>query len=189
MYTCIMDNIPLLAFVGLLLAQTGGEYAAMAHTGTLRRKHKREWTCYAVAIPFKAMLAASIVEHISSQTQPSAAAVASGIFLAVAGIIVRIRGHIELDGAFSQYVEKSAGQKLVQSGMYSKIRHPMYAGSILLFIGMPLVVAAAWTWIFSAFGIIGIFVRIRKEEAFLVEELAGYKEYAENTWRLLPYVY
>jgi protein-S-isoprenylcysteine O-methyltransferase Ste14 len=65
----------------------------------------------------------------------------------------------------------------------------MCVGSILLFIGMRLVVAATWAWIFSALGMVGIIVRIRKEEAFLATELAGYEEYTENTWRLLPYVY
>jgi protein-S-isoprenylcysteine O-methyltransferase Ste14 len=184
-----MDSVPLLAFIGLLLVQAGGEYAAMLRTGTLRRKHKRDWTYYAVAIPFKAMVAASILEHMSSHTEPPVPAVIAGSLLAAGGIIVRVRGHLELDGAFSQYVEKSVGQELVQSGMYTKIRHPMCVGSILLFIGMRLVVAATWAWIFSALGMVGIIVRIRKEEAFLATELAGYKEYAENTWRLLPYVY
>jgi len=184
-----MDNIPLYLFAALLLAQAAGEYAAMLRTRTLRRKHKREWTYYAVVIPFKAMIAASIVEHVSSQTQPSVSAVIAGSLLAAGGVIVRVRGHLELNGAFSQYVEKSAGQKLVESGMYVKIRHPMYVGSILLFIGMPLVIGATWAWIFSVLGMVGIIIRIRKEEAFLTKELAGYREYAQRTWRLLPYVY
>lgn len=184
-----MGSFSFYAFVGLLLAQAGGEYAAMARTGTLGRKHKREWTYYVVAIPFKAMIAASIVEHVSTRTQPAMPAVIAGILLAAAGITVRVCGHMQLNGAFSQYVEKRPGQRLVQSGMYTKIRHPMYVGSILLFIGMPLVVGVTWPWIFSALGIGGILLRIRKEEDFLATELVGYREYMRNTWRLLPYVF
>lgn len=184
-----MGSIPLFAFVGLLLAEVAGEYAAMARTETLWRKHEREWTFYVVAIPFKAMIAASIVEHISTHTQPSIPAVISGSLLAAAGIVVRVCGHLQLNGAFSQYVEKRPGQRLVQSGMYTKIRHPMYVGSIFLFIGMPLVVAAKWAWVLSAVGMVGIIFRIRKEETFLARELVGYREYMRNTWRLLPYVF
>jgi protein-S-isoprenylcysteine O-methyltransferase Ste14 len=184
-----MSNLALFAFVGLLLGQIVAEYSAMLHTRTLRRKHKREWTYYAVAVPFKGMIAAAIVECISSRTQPPVATVIAGSLLTAAGIIVRVWGHLELDGAFSPYVETLAGQRLVQSGMYAKVRHPIYLGSILLFIGMPLVLAATWAWIFSALGMVGIIIRIRKEEAFLAMELPGYQDYIQNTWRLVPYVY
>ena len=184
-----LANIPLFAFGGLLLGQTLAEYAAMLRTGTLRRKHRREWTYYAVAIPFKAMLGATIAEHIGLQTHPTSTMVAAGSILAAGGIIVRVRAHLELDGAFSQYVEKSESQRLVQSGMYAKIRHPMYIGSILLFAGMPLVLAARWAWIFSGLGMVGIIIRIRKEEDFLVRELPGYREYTQRTWRLMPHMY
>ena len=184
-----MGNIPLCTLVGLLLADAVGEYAAMLRTGTLWRKHKREWTYFAVAIPFKAMIAVSLVESISARTQPSVAAWIAGSLLATAGIIIRVCGHLQLDGAFSQYVEKGPGQKLVQSGMYTSIRHPMYVGTILLFIGMPLVVGVTWAWILSALGMGGVLLRIRKEEHFLSAELSGYSEYMRNTWCLLPYVY
>jgi protein-S-isoprenylcysteine O-methyltransferase Ste14 len=182
-------SVSLIIFLGLLFAQGGGEYVAMKRTGTLWRKHKREWTYYTVVIPYKAMLAASIFEHISFHTQPSLPAIVVGSCLAIGGIIIRVRGHLELDGAFSPYVEKSPGQKIVTSGLYKRIRHPMYLGTILLFVSMPLIVSANWAWIFSVLSVIGIIVRIQKEEAFLSSEFAGYKEYAEKTWRLLPHIY
>jgi protein-S-isoprenylcysteine O-methyltransferase Ste14 len=112
-----------------------------------------------------------------------------GSLLSVAGIWVRVWGHLDLDGAFSQYVEKSEGQVLVHSGMYAKIRHPMYVGTVLLFVGVPLVLAARFAWLFSALGLIGLVVRIQKEEVFLIEELPGYRKYAKRTWRLAPYIY
>lgn len=161
----------------------------MIRTGTFRKKHKREWTCYAVAIPGKAMIVASILEYNYTHAEPSVIAVIAGSFLVIVGIVIRVRGHMELNGAFSPYVGKSAEQELVQSGMYRNIRHPMYIGSILLYIGMPLILLPTWAWCFSAIGMVGILLRIRKEEAFLIEELVGYKEYTERTWRLLPFVY
>jgi len=184
-----MNNIPLITFCILLIGGGLAEYTAMMYTGTLKRKHTKEWTCYAVVIPYKAMLCATIIEHIILKTHPAMALTITGGIIALIGIIIRVRGHIELNGAFSQYVEKTENQQIVQTGMYARIRHPMYIGSILLFIGMPLVLAATWAWIFSVAGIVGIFIRIRKEEKFLAQELPGYREYMEKTWRLVPHIF
>ena len=65
----------------------------------------------------------------------------------------------------------------------------MYVGSILLFLGLPLALAAESAWLFSTLGLAGIRLRIHKEEAFLIRELPGYREYTQKTWRLEPHVY
>ncbi len=184
-----MNDYPLIVFVALLLAQSLAEFAAMLRTGTLRRKHKREWTYCTVAIPFKATLGVAILEHLYLGTHPTAPMVVVGALAAIAATVIRVVGHFQLAGAFSQYVEKREGQRLIQSGLYATIRHPMYIGSILLFLGMPLVLAARWAWICAALGLVGIFLRIHKEEAFLTRELPGYREYKEKTWRLIPHIY
>lgn len=184
-----MIEAPFVVFLALLLGQMAAEYSAMLWTGALRRKHRREWTCYAVALPFKAMICAAIVEHVVLHTQPAMIAIVAGSVLAGAGIVIRAVGHFELGSGFSPYVEKGEGQKLVESGMYARIRHPMYTGSILIFLGMPLVLAVWSAWLFSALGLAGILIRMRKEEAFLSKELPGYREYLKKTWRLVPYIY
>jgi protein-S-isoprenylcysteine O-methyltransferase Ste14 len=184
-----VNDIPLFASAGLVLAQALGEYLAMLRTGTLRRKHKREWTYHAVVVPFKVMVAATLVEHLARHTRPTTAMVVAGSLFGALGIILRVRGHLALEGAFSQYVELSENQRLAQSGLYATIRHPMYVGTILLSIGTPLVLAATWAWIFSALTLLGLLVRIRKEEAFLARQLPGYQEYMRRTWRLVPYLY
>ena len=115
-----MNDTPLITFVGLMLAETLAEYFAMLRTGTLRRKQKWEWTYYAVAFPFKAMVGAAVAEHIAIHTRPTVLMVVAGSLLAAAGIAIRVQCHFELAGAFSQYVEKSEGHRLVQSGMYAR---------------------------------------------------------------------
>ena len=105
------------------------------------------------------------------------------------GTIFRVWCHFELDGAFSPYIEKTKNQRIIRSGLYAKVRHPMYIGSILNCIGPPLILAAKWAWCFSILGIIGIIIRIYKEEAFLAKEFPGYLEYMSKTWRLIPYIY
>ena len=184
-----MNDYPLAVFIALLLGQGIAEYAAMLRTGTLKRKRKREWTYYVVAVPYKAMFLAAIVEHIEFGTHPTTPMMLAGIFLATAGIAVRVVCHLELAGAFSQYVQKFEGQKLIHSGMYATIRHPMYLGVILLLVGMPLVLAVRFTWLLCPIGLVGLIIRIRKEEALLIRELPGYREYTERTWRLVPHIY
>ncbi len=184
-----MTDYPLFVFVGLVLGQAIAEFTAMLHTGTLKRKHKREWTYYGVVAPFKAMLVAAMAEHLGHDTQPVTTIMLAGVVLATVGITIRVMCHYELAGAFSQYVEKREGQELIQTGLYAVIRHPMYVGSILLFAGLPLVLAVRWTWLFSILGWVGIMIRIHKEEVFLIQELPGYREYAERTWCLIPHIY
>lgn len=176
-------------FLGLLLGDAVAEYAAMLRTGTLRRKHRREWTYYAVSIPYRAMFATALIEYVSLQTRPAPTFLIVGTLLATTGIVIRVRGHLELKGAFSPYVEKSEDQKLVQSGMYATIRHPMYVGANLLFVGMPMVLGAKWAWLFSALALAGVIVRIHREEEFLTREFPDYADYIQRTWRLLPHIY
>jgi protein-S-isoprenylcysteine O-methyltransferase Ste14 len=184
-----MSTTPLLVFSAVVLAQSLGESLAMWRTGTLRRPHQREWTYYAVAVPYKLMIASSLLEHLQRHTVPSPLMLASGSVLAVTGILIRVACHLELAGAFSPYVERSAGQRLVQSGLYRRVRHPMYVGSILLAVGTPLIVAATLAWLFTAATLVGLLLRIHKEEAFLATEFPEYRAYMEKTSRLVPGVY
>lgn len=182
-------QITLWIFVALVLGQMLAEYVAMLRTGTLRRKHQREWTYLAVAIPYKAMIAAALVECLGRSTRPSLTMVCAGALLSLAGIAIRVRGHFDLAGAFSAYVETSENHQLIRSGMYARVRHPMYVGSILLFVGLPLVLGAKVAWIFSALGIVGALIRIPREEAFLQRIFPEYRDYMQHTWRLFPYIY
>jgi protein-S-isoprenylcysteine O-methyltransferase Ste14 len=84
-------------------------------------------------------------------------------------------------------IQIAEGQKVISTGPYSVVRHPMYAGALLLLIGMPL---ALGSW----YGLLGILLvlpvliwRLLDEERFLCRNLPGYSEYAAKVrWRLLP---
>ncbi len=87
-------------------------------------------------------------------------------------------------------IQTDRGQTVVTSGPYHTIRHPMYLGIIVLFLGLPLALASFYALIPGL--LIGILfvIRTAKEDAMLQEELAGYKEYAGQVrWRLVPGVY
>ena len=82
------------------------------------------------------------------------------------------------------------GQKVVSTGLYGVVRHPMYFATILLFMSMPLVLGSLVSFIvFLAYPFI-IAARIKNEEEVLSRELDGYEEYKQKVkYRLLPFLW
>ena len=87
----------------------------------------------------------------------------------------------------SRVIEVEKGQKVIQSGPYRLVRHPMYLGAILMYVASPLALGSYWAVIPAIF-IIPIFIaRILNEESVLAKELEGYSEYKLITrYRLIP---
>lgn len=77
----------------------------------------------------------------------------------------------------SRTIEVQENQKVIDTGLYGIVRHPMYSATVLLFLSMPLVLGSVYSFIiFLAYPLI-IAKRIKGEEEFLEKELTGYKEY------------
>jgi protein-S-isoprenylcysteine O-methyltransferase Ste14 len=86
--------------------------------------------------------------------------------------------------------QEERGQKVIDTGVYSHVRHPMYSGAVLLMIGMPLWLESDAGVIFALLPVAILAVRILIEEAFLTRELAGYEDYTKRVrWRLIPFVW
>ena len=90
----------------------------------------------------------------------------------------------------SRTIEVQKNQKVIDTGLYGIVRHPMYSATVILFLAMPLVLGSLISLvIFLAYPFL-IAQRIKHEEAFLEKELAGYREYKEKVkYRLIPYVW
>ena len=90
----------------------------------------------------------------------------------------------------SRTIEIQENQKVVDTGLYGIVRHPMYSATLILFLSMPLVLGSLISFvIFLAYPLI-IARRIKKEEEFLEKELEGYKEYKHKVkYRLIPFVW
>jgi protein-S-isoprenylcysteine O-methyltransferase Ste14 len=83
-----------------------------------------------------------------------------------------------------------AGQKVVSTGLYGIVRHPMYSGALLLLVGTPLALGSFWGLLALIPVPIGLAYRILDEERALTNELAGYREYMQDVrYRLMPYVW
>ena len=90
----------------------------------------------------------------------------------------------------SRTIEVQVYQKVVDTGLYGIVRHPMYAATLILFLTMPLVLASPWAFVIMLFYIPVIDKRIRNEEMVLEEGLEGYKEYKKRVrYKVVPFVW
>ncbi len=87
----------------------------------------------------------------------------------------------------SRVVEVEQGQRVVTTGPYSIVRHPMYLGVLIMFFSTPVALGSWWALV-PAVPLVAVLVaRIRNEERLLVKELEGYKDYTQATrYRLIP---
>lgn len=100
-------------------------------------------------------------------------------------------GEVLRENAYlSRTIEVQENQKVVDTGLYGIVRHPMYAATLLLFLSMPVVLGSVYAFfVFCAYPFI-IAKRIKSEEAFLEKELPGYREYEKKVkYRMIPYVW
>ncbi len=90
----------------------------------------------------------------------------------------------------SRTIEVQKNQKVIDTGLYGIVRHPMYFATLLMFLAMPLVLGSLFSFlIFLAYPLI-IAVRITEEEKLLERELKGYSEYKQKVkYRLIPFVW
>ena len=90
----------------------------------------------------------------------------------------------------SRTIEVQENQKVIDTGLYGIVRHPMYSVTLLLFLSMPLVLGSVYSFlVFLAYPFI-IAKRIKGEEEFLEKELNGYREYKQKVkYRLIPFVW
>ena len=115
------------------------------------------------------------------------AGIASVLFLVSYGLYAEV---MRENAFLSRTIEVQAGQRVVDTGLYSIVRHPMYAATVLMFLSMPLVLGS-WVSLFVfLFYPILIAVRIRNEERVLLAGLEGYEAYMRKVkYRLLTFVW
>ena len=115
----------------------------------------------------------------------------SGLGLLFAGIAVRWTAIHTLGVFFTGRVQIREGHTLIRTGLYSRLRHPAYAGSLLAYFGLGLAFSNWWTLACSVLPyLLAIGYRIHVEEAVLQETFGpAYAQYARMTKRIVPWVY
>ncbi len=90
----------------------------------------------------------------------------------------------------SRIIEVEKGQKVITTGPYAIVRHPMYLGVLLMYLSTPLALGSYWALIFFLPLLPLIVARLLNEEEVLLRELPAYKEYCQKTrYRLIPFIW
>ena len=131
------------------------------------------------------------VFHLHLAPRPNALVSLAGLLLFAAGWSIMTLAMME--NAFAVPVVKyqeARHQRVVDSGAYAVVRHPMYAGAVLLLVGMPLWLESYVGALLAIVPIAILAVRIAIEERLLRRELEGYEEYTRTVrYRLIPFVW
>ena len=111
-----------------------------------------------------------------------------GVLLLLAGIalmgwVMTVNPHAET----TVRIQTERGHRVITSGPYRFVRHPMYTGAILLYVATPLALGSLWALVVGAAIVLAFFWRTVLEDRTLHAELPGYEEYAARTrYRLIP---
>jgi protein-S-isoprenylcysteine O-methyltransferase Ste14 len=90
----------------------------------------------------------------------------------------------------SRIVQVEKDQKVISTGLYSIVRHPMYLGVIIMYIPTPIALGSYWGLIPMATIPLALVLRIMNEEKVLCKDLPGYKDYRQRTrYRLIPFIW
>lgn len=112
---------------------------------------------------------------------------AAAVFLLFYGLYAEV---LRENAYLSRTVEVQQGQKLVDTGLYGIVRHPMYFVTVFLFLSMPLILGSLWSLLLFLPYPFLLVQRIRNEETLLKAELDGYEDYTHRVrCRLIPFLW
>lgn len=118
------------------------------------------------------------------------------MWLTIAAAVIFLAGYclyaeVMRENAYlSRTIEVQEGQKVIDTGLYGIVRHPMYLATLLMFLPIPLILQSFWGLIPMALYPVVIVIRILNEEKVLTKDLRGYKEYKKKVkYRLIPFIW
>jgi protein-S-isoprenylcysteine O-methyltransferase Ste14 len=164
--------------------------ARRVEAGPTAEKEKSQKIIQSIlSVGFIALLVVPGLDHHFHWTAISVQLVIVGDFLVAFGFLI-IFFVFKQNTFTSAIIEVDKSQEVISTGFYSFIRHPMYMGAVILFIGMPLSLGSWWGFIVYPLMAPGLISRILNEENFLVKNLKGYSKYKKKVkYRLVPHVW
>jgi protein-S-isoprenylcysteine O-methyltransferase Ste14 len=141
------------------------------------------------AIMFIAMLVVPALDHrFAWSVVPRYTAIAGDVLVALGFLIIFF---VYKENTFaSATIELAPEQKVISTGLYALVRHPMYMGGLFLFVGMPLSLGSWWGLFVFLLFMPALIWRLLDEEQFLARNLPGYVEYQNKVrFRLVPYIW
>jgi len=174
-------------------------YLALYDKALLKRRlaagpwHEREWTQKIIVsltfVAFFAFIILPILDHRFGWSPVPAWASVLGDLIIVLSFL-SIFWVIKTNSWAASNIRVEADQKVIDTGPYAYVRHPMYAGAIWLFVGIPLALGSWWTMALIVPFFSVLLWRLLDEERILRRDLPGYSEYIQKVrYRLIPYVW
>lgn len=140
-------------------------------------------------VGFLAMIAFSGFDRRFGWSQVPALVAIAGDVLVALGFLIHIFVFRE-NSYGAATVQTFEGQKVISTGPYALVRHPMYGGVLIMVLGVPLALASWWGLAFLALTISVLIWRILDEERLLKQDLSGYLGYTRKVhYRLVPYLW
>jgi protein-S-isoprenylcysteine O-methyltransferase Ste14 len=143
----------------------------------------------AASIGFAAILIVPALDHRWHWSAVPPYAVIAGNILIVLGWTIIL--FVFRENTFtSATIEVAADQRVVSTGPYAVVRHPMYSGSLLYFLGIPIALGSWWGLLVGILMMPVFVLRLFDEEKLLARNLPGYSEYMDRVkYRLVPFVW
>ena len=138
---------------------------------------------------FVAMLVFSVLDHrLAWSSVPTSVSVLGDAMIALALLFIFFVLKENSYGAST--IQIAEGQTVISTGPYALVRHPMYAGALIMLVGTPLALGS-WWGLFAVLLILPVLIwRLLDEERFLRQNLAGYAEYQTKVqYRLVPFLW
>jgi len=156
---------------------------------TAEKERSQRIIQFLTSLMFIAMLVVPALDHRFAWTPvPSAVAIVGDMLVALGFLLIFF---VYRENTFaSATIEIAEGQKVISTGMYGLVRHPMYFGGLFLLVGMPLSLGSLSGLVVYALFMPALLWRIFDEEHFLASNLPGYPEYQRKVrYRLLPHIW
>ena len=135
---------------------------------------------------FVMLLVVSALDHRFGWSQVPVWVSVLGNALVALGLMIDLRVFRENSYGGST-IERMEGQKVITTGPYALMRHPMYVGVLIMALGVPLALGSWWGLVFVVATIPLLMLRILDEEKMLRDQLEGYESYSRNVrYRLVP---
>ena len=186
----VVFGVSVLAITLYLMKKNQKLLESRVKAGPIAEKEMMQKVIQSIAgIAFVAIFILSALDHRSGWS-------AVPVFVVIAGDLLVALGLLGVFFVFkentftSATIDVATEQKVISTGPYSLVRHPMYSGAFVMLLGVPIALGSWWGLLAVLPIILVIVVRLFDEEKFLAKSLAGYPEYLNRVkYRLIPFVW
>jgi protein-S-isoprenylcysteine O-methyltransferase Ste14 len=190
-WLCLFAFFTPVTFITLYLMKKNPELLARrTKAGVLAEKQTKQKIVQAIAsIGFICVFSISALDHRYHWSSPPVWAEFTGDILIVAGLAF-VFWVFRVNSFTSGIIEVAENQRVISSGPYAIVRHPMYFGALVMLIGIPLSLGSLWGLLTIILMTAVLIWRLLDEERYLVKNLDGYAEYLRTVhYRLAPLVW